>query len=189
MIIYLHGLNSSAGSEKARLMVEYCGKNGIACAAPTLHHRPSKAMRQIEKYLADGKPHTVVGSSMGGFYATWLCEQHRHLCGVLINPAVKLADKLSDFVGVEQKNYNGGEDYLFEQVHLDEFRALETNGISDPQRYLLMVQKGDDLLDYREAVTFYQDAVHIVEEGGNHMFVDFPRHLSTITEFAAQTAS
>ena len=187
MLIYLHGLNSTAASTKARLLVEYCGLSGIACAAPTMHHRPSEAMRQVGVYLADGKAHTLVGSSMGGYYTTWLCEQHPHLKGVLINPAVKLAEKIRDLVGQMQKNYHGGEDYLFEQTHVDEFAALETSGITHPERYMLMVQQGDELLDYREAVDFYQGAKHIVEDGGDHSFVDFARHLPAIAAFAAAT--
>lgn len=189
MIIYLHGLNSTAAAEKARFTVEYFSRNGIACAAPTMHHLPSNAMRQVGMYLADGKPHTLIGSSMGGFFTTWLCEQHPHLRGVLINPAVKLADKISDFVGQRQPNYHGGEEYLFEQRHLDEFRALETKGITNPSRYLLMVQTGDELLDYREAVAFYEGAEHIVEDGGDHSFVDFSRHLPRIAAFAAAAAA
>lgn len=169
-------------------MMAYCASAGIPCAAPTMHHRPSEAMRQVGMYLGDGKPHTLVGSSMGGYYATWLCEQHPPLRGVLINPAVKLADKLADFVGKPQKNYHGGEDYLFEQVHLDEFRALQTDGITNPARYLLMVQTGDEVLDYREAVAFYDGAQHVVEEGGDHSFVDFTRHLPVIAKFAAASS-
>lgn len=185
MIIYLHGFNSTAASQKARLMVAYCGREGIDCAAPTMHHRPSEAMRQVGAYLQDGGAHTIVGSSMGGYYATWLCEQHPQLRGVLINPAVKLADKLADCLGKAQQNYHGGESYLFEQTHLDEFQALEVSGITNPARYLLMVQTGDEVLDYREAVGFYSGAQHIVEEGGDHSFDGFARHLPVIAAFAA----
>lgn len=186
MIIYLHGLNSTAASGKARALVEYCGREGIPCAAPTLHHRPAEAMRQVGMYLADGKPHTLVGSSMGGYFATHLCERYPQLRAVLINPAVKLAEKIADLVGREQKNYHGGEDYVFSAAHLEEFAALETAGVSAPERYWLLVQKGDEVIDYREAVAFYDGARQTVEEGGDHSFVGFARHLPDIAAFAAE---
>lgn len=189
MIIYLHGLNSSAASEKARLTAEYCGENGIDCIAPTLHHRPAKAVEQIGALVADGGAHTLVGSSMGGYYATWFCEQHPHLRGVLINPAIHLADLLGDFVGKRQENYNTGEEYIFEEAHLSEFAALDVTKITRPERYLLLVQTGDELLDYRNAVQFYLGGQHVVEEGGNHMFSNYARHLPAIVAFAGAPGS
>lgn len=185
MIIYLHGLNSSTASQKARQMLDYCAAVGVPCTAPTMPHRPAEAMRQVERLLADGGAHTVAGSSMGGYYATWLAERHPQLRAVLINPALRLADKLQSYVGQKQHNYNNGDSYLFEQAHLDEFRALQTDAISNPSRYLLLVQKGDELLDYREAVEFYQGAHSIVEEGGDHSFTGFVRHLPAIVAHAA----
>lgn len=186
MIIYLHGLNSTALSSKAQELAEYCSDNNLPYAAPTLHHRPAKAAQQITELIAVAGVHTLVGSSMGGYYATWFCQQNPALRAVLVNPAVHLAEKLAGFVGEEQTNYHGGEDYLFEQAHLDELNALHVRAIDHPERYLLMVQTGDELLDYREATEFYRGARHIIEEGGDHSFVNFAAHLPTIADFAAQ---
>ena len=185
MIVYLHGLNSSAASEKARLTVEYCSDNGIDCVAPTMHHRPAQAMAQIIPLIDDGKTHTVIGSSMGGYFVTWLCENYPALRGVLINPAVRLAELLTDYVGTQQSNYNTGDTYLFEQAHLQEFAALTVGKITAPERYLLLAQTGDEVLDYRVAEAFYAGAAQIIEDGGDHSFVDYVRHLPAIAAFAA----
>jgi len=188
MIIYLHGLNSSAQSEKARLTEEYCLAQGIPCAVPTLHHRPARAAAQIEALLAESGDHALIGSSMGGYFTTWFCEQNTALRGVLINPAVLLADKIADLVGKQQTNYSNNETYLFGEAHLQEFKAMEVKQISAPQRYLLLAQRGDDVLDYREAESFYHGARQVVEDGGDHSFVGYARHLPEIISFATAAA-
>lgn len=186
MIIYLHGWNSAAISGKSRQLVAYCAKHGIECMALTMHHYPSVAIRQVEEIIKHtSPPHTLVGSSMGGFYTTWLCENHPNLKGVLINPALKLADKLASYEETLQDNYYTHEGYVFYSKHLEELREFEVAKISQPERYLLMVQTGDELLNYREAVAYYKGARHIVEKGGDHMFEGFENHLQTIVAFAA----
>ena len=185
MIIYLHGLNSSAQSEKAQLTEEYCRAHGVACAVPTLHHRPAQAAAQVAALLAESGEHTLIGSSMGGYFTTWFCEQDPTRRGVLINPAVRLADKVTDLVGKQQTNYSNGETYLFTEAHLREFKAMEVKSITAPQRYLLLTQRGDDVLDYREATDFYRGAKQVVEDDGDHSFVGYARHLPMIVGFAA----
>ena len=184
MIIYLHGLNSSPLSGKAVVLAEYCAKHNIACAVPQLHHRPRRAAAQIAELLRTTGNHLLVGSSMGGYYATWFCENHHHVRAVLINPAVRLADKLGDLPGKQQQNYHTGDSYVFGDEHLQEFRELATPPIVDGNKYLLLAQTGDEVLDYREAVDFYAGAKHIIESGGNHSFQDFARFLPDIVAFA-----
>lgn len=188
MIIYLHGFNSSPLSSKAVLLAEYCAARGVPFVAPQLHHRPSRAAAQITKLCddqdADMDVHTLVGSSMGGYYATWFCETRKDVRAVLINPAVGLADKLAEFEGQEQTNYHNDDCYLFTPEHTKEFRALAVEKIADPQKYFLLAQKGDEVLDYREAESFYAGGRLCIEEGGDHSFVEFERHLREIVRFA-----
>lgn len=189
MIIYLHGFNSSPLSSKAVLLAEYCAAKSVECVVPQLHHRPGRAVVQISTLLqADGE-HLLVGSSMGGYYATWFCENHAHVRAVLINPAVKLADKLADYIGKPQKNYHTDEAYEFTATHLEEMRALEVTRITAPEKYMLMAQTGDEVLDYREAEKFYAGGQQIIEEGGDHSFTDFARHLPAIVGFANLAAA
>ena len=185
MIIYLHGFNSSPLSGKAVLLAEYCASRGVSCVAPQLHTRPARAAAQIAELLKTDGAYLLVGSSMGGYYATWFCENYPNARAVLINPAARLADKLAGCVGQEQKNYHTGETYMFGAQHLEEFRAMDIKKITAPEKYLLLAQTGDEVLDYGEAVRFYAGARQIVEEGGNHSFEEFARHLPAIVEFAA----
>lgn len=195
MIIYLHGFNSSPMSEKATAFAISCAAEGVECIVPQLHHRPAKAIAQVRQLLdekAKGAAEnaenaaghlTVVGSSMGGFYAAHLCEHYAGLRAVLINPAVKLAAKLAGEVGKMQKNYHNGEEYLFTREHLEEFAALGAPKLQHPEQCLLMVQTGDEVLDYREAVEYYDGAAQVVEEGGDHSFVGFAKHIPRILAF------
>lgn len=183
MILYLHGFNSSPLSGKAADTAQYCAARRIPCMVPGLKHRPAEAAKQMEKLIQDGNIRLVVGSSMGGFYATWLCERHPRLRAVLINPAVKIADKLADEEGKTQKNFHTDEEYLFTAEHLREFREMEVDAVADPARYLLMLQTGDELLDYREAEKFYAGCSAIIERGGDHMFAGYARHLPSVVAF------
>ena len=184
MMLYLHGFNSSPLSGKAAETAQYCAARGIACAVPALHHRPAEAARQMEKLVEEGDIRLVVGSSMGGFYATWLCERHPQLRAVLINPAVRISELLAGEEGKTQKNFHTNEEYLFTADHVREFREMEVERVADPSRYLLMAQTGDELLDYRQAEKFYAGCSAIIERGGDHMFAGYARHLAAIVDFA-----
>lgn len=184
MIIYLHGFNSAASSSKATLVKEYCAKLGIKCAVPDLPHRPSEAIA-LAKHLCTQDDYVVAaGSSMGGFYTTWLVEKGHAQCGVVINPALKLSKKLADQVGTEQENYYTAAKYTFTKEHLAEVKKLEIAKIKDPKRYLLLAQKGDEVIDYQEAEKYYAGANHVIEEGGDHSFVGFARFLPDLAKLA-----
>ena len=186
MIIYLHGLNSSPLSSKGVMLAEYCATHKINCAVPQLPHYPAQAVALINEMLPQEGKHTLVGSSMGGYYAAWFCERRDNVRAVLVNPAVRLADKLESFVGQEQQMYHSSETYLFTQKHLDELRALEIPRITHPQKYLLLAQTGDEVLDYQEAADYFVGGRQIIEEGGDHSFIGFARHLPLIADWAKQ---
>jgi len=151
--------------------------------APALPHSPAAAAALLAE-IARKYPHAaLVGSSLGGHYATWLAEQFA-LRAVLVNPAVRPYDLLEGHVG-RQKNFHSGEEYEFTAQHVVELRALEVDAIT-PQRYLLMVETGDEVLDYRLAVQKYRGAQQQVIEGGDHGFSDFADYVNTVLEFCAR---
>jgi predicted esterase YcpF (UPF0227 family) len=188
MLIYIHGLNSSPASFKANLLkrkLESMGR-GTEFSAPALPDRPRAAAALLEAEIAKHPGASLVGSSLGGFYATWLAERHG-LRAVLVNPAVRPYDGLRQFLGAQQNLYTGGR-YELTQAHLDELAALELPAITRPERYLLMVETGDEVLDYREAVDRYRGCRQMVIEGGDHAFKDFGEYLDTVLEFCAVPA-
>jgi predicted esterase YcpF (UPF0227 family) len=122
-----------------------------------------------------------LGSSLGGYYATYLAEKHGAQA-VLVNPAIDPHIGLRVYLG-EQKNLHTGAPYPLTEKHLREWRSLWVPRIT-PSRYLLIVETGDEVLDYRRAVARYHGAAQVVIEGGDHSLQSFPQHLPRILAFA-----
>ena len=192
MLLYIHGFNSSPASFKASLLKQYVESRHTADCLhiPLLSGVPEKAMAQltalIEASIADGKKKTrqqicLIGSSLGGYYATWLAE-HYGCRAVLVNPAVRPYDLLENNLG-NNVNYYTDEKFELTREHIEQLRQLEVEHISKPDRYLLMLQTGDEVLDYKLAIEKYSAVPSIVEEGGGHEFMGFDRHLETVLAF------
>jgi len=184
-LLYLHGFRSSPQSWKARLLGEGLAARGLADRfhCPALSHDPAVAIAQAEAILAERLPHgrcTLLGSSLGGYYATWLAERHG-LPAVLINPAVVAPMSLAAYVG-PQTNLYTGEVFEFTAGHVAALRALEAPTIT-PAHYWLLVEEGDELLDYRAAVHRYAGCRQTVLPGGDHSFTRFPDFVPQIIEF------
>jgi predicted esterase YcpF (UPF0227 family) len=185
VIIYLHGFNSSPQSHKAQVLGRYMAERGRAheYACPALPPLAGEAIRAIEKLVSAGV--CLVGSSLGGFYATYLAEKH-DVPAVLINPAIEPHVGLRAYLG-PQKNLHTGQPYELTEAHLREWEKLYVLRLK-PQRYLLLVETGDEVLDYRQAVARYAGAEQVVVEGGDHSLQSFPRHLPRILEFCRAAA-
>lgn len=183
MIVYLHGFNSSPQSHKAQILQRYLTERGLRgeFACPTLPPSARQAVRAAEQLRRAGIPMCYVGSSLGGFYATYLVEKHGDKA-VLINPAIEPHVGLRAYLGT-QKNLYTGEEYELTQAHLEEWRALYVPRIT-PSRYLLLVETGDEVLDYRDAVARYAGAEQVVVRGGDHSLQSFPKHLGRLLSFA-----
>ena len=181
MIVYIHGFGSSPASAKAQLLkakLEAVGR-GAEFVAPALPPSPAQAARLLDTLATRHPGASLVGSSLGGHYATWLAEKHG-LKAVLLNPAVRPYELLSEFVG-RQKRFHSDEEFEFTRQHVDELRALEVARVT-PARYLLIVATGDEVLDYRRAVERYRGCRQIVIEGGDHGLSDFAKHLDAVLE-------
>lgn len=185
MIVYLHGFNSSPASGKARQLGEHMAGLGRQADyfCPALPDRPRDAVAHVEAELAQRHPEsvTLVGSSLGGFYATHLAEKHGWKA-VLVNPAVHAHILMRSSLG-PQTNWHTGEKWVLTEAHLAELAAMDVMTITRPARYLLLAQTGDEVLDYRDAVAYYAGATQIIETGGDHGFAGFERHFQTILDF------
>ena len=149
-------------------------------ACPALPPLAADAMREIGK-LRLGPADCLVGSSLGGFYATHLAETIG--CrAVLINPAITPHVGLEAYLG-EQKNLHTGEPYQLTRAHLAGWRELWVERV-DPERYLLLLETGDEVLDWKEAVRRYEGARMVIRLGGDHSLQSFPEHLGRILAFA-----
>lgn len=184
MLIYVHGFNSSAQSYKAGLLRERMAGMALADCylCPELPHRPAQAIELLRRLLEGRDPQsvTLVGSSLGGYYATWLVE-HLGVQAVLVNPAVRPYELLAGALG-PQKNLYTGETYELTPQHIDELRALEVATVT-PSRYLLITATGDEVLDYREGVRRYAGCEQRVIAGSDHGFREFSAHLDAVITF------
>jgi uncharacterized protein len=183
-VVYLHGFNSSPASLKASLVVDFCQRHHIESVVPALSHDPVLAMQTLEAAIAaEPAPALLIGSSLGGYYATWLSEKYR-LKAALVNPAVAPCATLhAEFLG-HQRNPYSGEEYEFTQQHVESLRQFAVQRISNRHNYLLLVQTGDEVLDYRLAVQHYAGSQQLVQTGGNHSFENFADCLPRLMQFA-----
>lgn len=183
-LFYIHGFNSSPQSAKARLLARaVADKPHVRYQVPTLPYDPARAIATLQTAVADCLPERVglIGSSMGGFYGTFIAER-LDLPLVLVNPAVRPFELLQDYLG-ENENIYTGEKYSFTEQHIQQLRELDVVPVTSVQRYLLLTQTGDEVLDYRQGVTKYAGCRQIVEQGGSHGFDGFEQHLQTIFSF------
>lgn len=184
MILYLHGFRSSPLSFKARLIGERMAALGQANVyqCPQLPASPREAVELAEKLIAPSPEDvTLVGSSLGGYYATWLAEKYG--CrAVLLNPAVKPPRDLEKYVGVTTA-YHTDVPFEFKREYIDELKELTVDRITSPGRYFLMAATGDEVLDWREMTAHYPDAHQHVIEGSDHGISEFAQYVDEVLAF------
>lgn len=188
-ILYIHGLNSSPASHKARQLSRAMAHLQIAeqLRVPALHHHPRQAMDQLEALLAELGSPLLVGSSLGGYYATYLAERHG-LKALLINPAVRPHLRFDGYLG-PQKNFYSDETWELTEDHIRALAELEVAPPSDPARYQVWLQTGDETLDYRDAERYYRACALRIQAGGDHGFQGFTEHLPALLAFADISAT
>ncbi len=182
-ILYLHGFCSSPASWKSRLLGDEMARRGLGehFVCPSLSPVPAQAMADVSRLIeaANGQV-TLVGSSLGGHYANHLAEKYG-LNAVVINPAVVARLDLNLFLG-EHANFHSGERFTFTAEHAAQL--LEQVAPPTPPRYWVMLEEGDEVLDWRQARDFYADCRQTVLPQGDHSFTRFPQFISQIIEFA-----
>ena len=185
-LLYLHGFRSSPSSAKAQKTAAAVTSRhpGVTWLCPALPASPRQAMDEVLQAITDW-PHesmAVMGSSLGGFYATWLAE--RLGCkAVLLNPAVHPARDLAAQIGEQTLWHDPQQHFSFDQSHVDELKAQEIAHISQPERYFAVIAKGDEVLDWREMLAHYPGATVKLLPGGDHALSDFDLHLDQALDF------
>jgi predicted esterase YcpF (UPF0227 family) len=185
MILYLHGFRSSPRSFKAQLLDDRMRElgRGPEYSCPQLPASPHAAIG-LAADLVSGvsiDELTVIGSSLGGYYATLLAEQ-TGCRAVLLNPAVTPPRDLEKYVGVTTM-YHSNDRFEFKPDYIEELRRLEVTKITRPERYFLVAAQGDEVLDWREMVAHYPGAKHKVIAGSDHGMSDFELHLDEVLAF------
>lgn len=190
-IIYIHGFNSSELSHKSQQVKQRMQTLGLSqyFACPRLPWQPQAAIDQLSEQIEDlqmeGQEVTLVGSSLGGFYASFLSDKFG-LKAVLVNPAVEAPILLRDYLG-EQTNPYTDEQYVLEEQHMLELEDLQA-WQPRPENIWLMVQEGDEVLNYQAAINAYPNVARVTREpNGDHSFVGFEQYVDDILRFAGFT--
>ena len=192
-LLYLHGFRSSPQSMKARLVAQRVAERHpqLTWWCPQLPPSPREAMALVVQGTADWPRDTmaVIGSSLGGFYATHIAA--RTGCrAVLLNPAVDPARDLARHIGEQQAWHDPEERFFFQPDYIDELRALEVGVLNDPARVLAVIAEGDEVLDWREMQARYPGSatrvVPLGAPGSDHALSDFESaHLDAVMDFVA----
>jgi hypothetical protein len=185
MILYLHGFRSSPASFKAQQMGQHLAALGRAdeYVCPQLPASPLLAITMLENLMQGHAANdiTLIGSSLGGYYANYLAEKFG--CkAILLNPAVQVPRELARYVGVTTA-YNSDEVFEFKDEHVAELEAYSVAAITRPERYFLLAATGDEVLDWRDMVAHYLAAKHVVIQGSDHGMADFTEYLDQIMAF------
>ena len=185
-LLYLHGFRSSPQSSKARLMAAHVAQHhpGVRFWSPQLPPSPRAAMHMLCAGVADWpKQHmAVVGSSLGGYYASWVAQEMR-CASVLLNPAVNPARDLARYIGEQTQFHAPDEHFYFAPEFVDELHALDVRGEPPAAPQLAIIAKGDEVLDWREMVARYPQAKLQLLDGGDHGLSDFADHIAGIVQF------
>lgn len=192
-LLYLHGFRSSPRSAKAQRLAAWVARERPALTwwCPALPPSPAAALALLQAGTADwpAGDAAVVGSSLGGFYATVLAETpERHAWRVgLINPAVDPARDLAAHVGEQTAWHDAGERFVFEPGFVDELRTMAPGALTGRERYLPLIATGDELLDWREMAARYPGEPTLIVPGSDHALSDFDHHLPWLLRHLALT--
>lgn len=185
-VLYLHGFRSSPLSAKAQTMGQRVAKVApdVTWWCPQLPASPIEAMQLLLSQVVTWPMNSmaVVGSSLGGFYATHLAEK-LGCKAVVLNPAIQAARDLTRAIGEQSLWHTPSESFYFKAEYVDELRALQVQAITGPERYYAVIAKGDEVLDWQEMSAHYPGCAGVIQEGGDHALSNFDEHLPGILRF------
>jgi len=185
-LLYLHGFRSSPMSAKARTMAAWmhAHRPDVHWWCPQLPPSPKEAMAMVFEQLASWPVErmAVIGSSLGGFYATVVAE--RTGCpAALLNPAVNPARDLAGHIGELTSFHDPDDHFYFRAEYVTQLRVLTPRALTRPERYFALIAQGDEVLDWREMAARYPGAAVHLLEGGDHALSDFETHLPELLGF------
>ncbi len=186
-VIYLHGFNSSGNAQKSQILRAEIDAHApdLEYYSPTLIHHPEKAIGELQAHLdqqAEAYDFCFVGSSLGGFFAIYFANRYPASKTVLINPAIAPWESMHEYYG-HYENSATGEKFEVTEDFVSSLEAFGCAKNKNPERFLLLLQTDDDVIDHRIALKTFPDSQHIVRTGGGHQFTDFPEVISDILQF------
>ncbi|MFT5662557.1 MAG: putative esterase YcpF (UPF0227 family) [Sulfurimonas sp.] len=184
MVIYIHGFGSSGEGAKAKLFRKYFRDNGVGFIAPSLSYIPELAIKTLEELVESYNGEVqLIGSSLGGFYSIYLSHKY-DVKAVLINPSIYPYKTLPKVLG-NAPSFHDESSFTWMQFHIDSLKNYE---VTSPvqENFMLLTQKGDETLNFQEAIDKLPNATLVVEEGGNHGYVGIERHFKSVESFLSK---
>lgn len=198
-LLYIHGLDSNANAEKGKLLEQFCAVHfpHINVVRPDLNVAPAEAMARLQAIIAADPDTGLVGSSLGGFYAT-LASNLTGKRAVLINPSTHVGESLKRFfpdnfanLPADYVGHTTPDGWAITKAHIEWLIDHRPKRATFADKILLLVKTGDELLDYREAVEYFSQSAAeqngqchiIIEEGGDHRMSDFASKRAQIIQF------
>ncbi len=182
MVIYIHGFGSSGQANKAKLFREYFKSQNQRFIAPSLSYVPNLTISTLEELINSYYEDIyLIGSSLGGYYATYLSLNEKVKKVVLINPAVMPTNTLQKSLG-DAINFYDNSTYNWCKEHLGMLNTYNTKDINK-NKFMILLQKGDEVLNYKDALDKYDGANIVLEDGGDHGFKDIHDHFDSINKF------
>lgn len=175
-MLYIHGFASCGDSNKTRILKEHFGKDEVL--APDIPVDPDEAMAFLRTLIEQGNVKMIVGSSLGGYYAAYLSSLYDTVM-VLINPSTRPYETLAAFVG-SNRRWCDGSPFVWKPSYLDALKKYEISEVKKSPGGVVLLQSGDEVLDYRIALQKYKALDVVVEEGGNHRFENLADYLAKI---------
>lgn len=181
IVIYIHGFGGSGQGRKAAAFREHYNSINRSFIAPSLSHIPDLAVSTIEELINSYKGRVnLIGSSLGGYYALYLADKYE-LKAVVLNPAVNPVETVKDILKKDPRYYDTYS-FVLKNEHIAMLEKYKPK-LENPKNILTLLQKGDELLDYKEAQNFLKDTNILVEQGGSHFFEGLENHFKTIDGF------
>ena len=184
MFLVIHGFTSSSRSFKAQALLKWLADQGREdeWVCPDLPIDPAEAIKLLSDIIENAEtPPKLVGSSLGGFYATMLSAKYG-LKAIVINPAVHAGLVLRRAIG-PQTAWHSEDSYEFTQSHVDSLNAMDLLAPADPENIFLMAEMADETLDWKRAAAFYKDCHQLIFRGGDHGFSRFQQVIPLIDSF------
>lgn len=190
-LIYLHGFQSGPQSIKAQCLKRYLhAYSEHRLHLPDLNHPPLQVLQQLEQQLSGLDQVAYIGSSLGGFYATQLAARHPLPC-VLINPVIQPWRLFGRLFAQQQLPYAVTPQWSLDQAQLNDLQNLARPFVQDASKLLVLLQQGDEVLDYREAQGYYSQAKHqslvMTEQQGNHAMDNFMDKIPMMLQFLSDS--
>lgn len=181
MTIYIHGFSGSGEGAKAKAFRKHYKSSAKSFIAPSLSYIPELAIMTLEEIIENSTEEiTLIGSSLGGFYAIYLANKY-NLKAVLLNPSIFPYKTLLQYKG-DAINFYDNTTFKWTQEHIDMLHSYNVKDVKE-ENFMLLVQMGDELLNPTDAIDKFKKATTSIEEGGNHSFTHIEKHFKNIDKF------